>query len=65
MAFLPVQLHSSLSLTQDELAAKLLEKKNVISSIERGDLLPEIKTARGIMGRISFLADFDYLWHWI
>ena len=37
---------AKLSLTQDELAAKLLEKKNVISSIERGDLLPEIKTAR-------------------
>lgn len=37
---------SKLSMTQDELAAKLLEKKNVISSIERGDLLPEIKTAR-------------------
>ena len=35
-----------LSMTQDELAAKLLEKKNVISSIERGDLLPEIKVAR-------------------
>ena len=35
-----------LSLTQDELAAKILEKKNVVASIERGDLLPEIKTAR-------------------
>ncbi|MDS0257264.1 multiprotein bridging factor aMBF1 [Thermoplasmatales archaeon AK] len=35
-----------LSLTQDELAAKVLERKNVIASIERGDLLPEIKTAR-------------------
>lgn len=40
------QARSKLSLTQDELAAKLLEKKNVIASIERGDLLPEIKTAR-------------------
>lgn len=39
---------SKLSMTQDELAAKLLEKKNVIASIERGDLLPEIKTARKI-----------------
>lgn len=39
---------SKLSMTQDELAAKLLEKKNVISSIERGDLLPEIKVARKI-----------------
>ncbi len=35
-----------LSITQDELASKILEKKNVIASIERGDLLPEIKTAR-------------------
>lgn len=42
------QARSKLSLTQDELAAKLLEKKNVIASIERGDLLPEIKTARKI-----------------
>ncbi len=39
---------SKLSMTQDELAAKLLEKKNVIASIERGDLLPEIKVARKI-----------------
>ncbi len=42
------QARSRLSMTQDELAAKLLEKKNVIASIERGDLLPEIKTARKI-----------------
>lgn len=39
---------TKLSMTQDELAAKLLEKKNVIASIERGDLLPEIKVARKI-----------------
>lgn len=37
---------SRLSLTQDELAEKVLERKNVIANIERGDLLPEIKTAR-------------------
>lgn len=37
-----------LSMTQDELAAQLLEKKNVIANIERGSLLPEIKTARKI-----------------
>jgi putative transcription factor len=40
------QARSKLSLTQDELAAKILERKNVLSSIERGDLLPEIRTAR-------------------
>ncbi|MEM0158218.1 MAG: multiprotein bridging factor aMBF1 [Thermoplasmataceae archaeon] len=37
---------AKLALTQDELAAKILERKNVLASIERGDLLPEIKTAR-------------------
>lgn len=35
-----------LSMTQDDLATKAQERKNVIASIERGDLLPEIKTAR-------------------
>lgn len=35
-----------LSMTQDDLASKVLERKNVIASIERGDLLPEIKIAR-------------------
>jgi putative transcription factor len=35
-----------LNMTQDELAAKILERKNVLSSMERGDLLPEIKVAR-------------------
>lgn len=39
---------SKLDMTQDELAAKLLEKKNVIASIERGNLMPPIKTARKI-----------------
>lgn len=37
---------SKMNMTQDELAAKVLERKNVLASIERGDLLPEIKTAR-------------------
>lgn len=37
---------SRMNMTQDELAAKILERKNVLASIERGDLLPEIKTAR-------------------
>lgn len=37
---------SSLSWTQEDLAKKLLERKNVLSNIERGELLPDIKTAR-------------------
>ncbi len=32
--------------TQDELARKIMERKNVLSSIERGALMPDIKTAR-------------------
>lgn len=40
------QARSRLSLTQDDLAKKILERKNVLSNIERGDLLPDIKTAR-------------------
>ena len=35
-----------LSWTQEDLASKLLEKKNVLSKIERGDLQPDIKLAR-------------------
>ena len=35
-----------LAITQDELAMKILERKNVIASIERGVLMPEIKVAR-------------------
>ena len=37
-----------LAITQDELALKLLERKNVIASVERGDLMPEIKVAKKI-----------------
>lgn len=32
--------------TQDDLAKKIMEKKNVLSSIERGALMPDLKTAR-------------------
>ncbi len=35
-----------MSWSQDDLAAKLMEKKNVLSSIERGALRPSIKIAR-------------------
>ncbi len=35
-----------LSWTQEDLAKKILERKNVLSNIERGELLPDIKTAR-------------------
>ncbi|MCL4332093.1 MAG: multiprotein bridging factor aMBF1 [Candidatus Thermoplasmatota archaeon] len=35
-----------MSWSQDDLAAKLMEKKNVLSSIERGALRPDIKVAR-------------------
>ncbi|AAT43796.1 multiprotein bridging factor aMBF1 [Picrophilus oshimae] len=35
-----------LSMTQEDLARKVLERKNVISNIERGDLLPSIETAK-------------------
>lgn len=37
---------SRLSWTQEDLAKKILERKNVLSNIERGELLPDIKTAR-------------------
>ncbi len=37
---------SKLSWTQEDLAKKILERKNVLSNIERGELLPDIKTAR-------------------
>lgn len=37
---------AKLSWTQDDLAKKILERKNVLSNIERGELLPDIKTAR-------------------
>ncbi|MCL4359356.1 MAG: multiprotein bridging factor aMBF1 [Candidatus Thermoplasmatota archaeon] len=35
-----------LSWTQEELAKKLQERKNVVSSIERGELMPDIRIAR-------------------
>lgn len=37
---------SRLSWTQEDLAKKILERKNVLSNIERGELMPDIKTAR-------------------
>lgn len=37
-----------LSWTQEELAAKLLEKKNVIAKLERGEFMPSLKLARKI-----------------
>lgn len=35
-----------LSWTQDDLAKKIMEKKNVLSNIERGAMSPDVKTAR-------------------
>lgn len=35
-----------MSWTQDDLASKMMEKKNVLSSMERGVLRPDVKTAR-------------------
>ncbi len=35
-----------LSMTQEDLAKKILERKNVLSNIERGELMPNIATAR-------------------
>ena len=35
-----------MNMTQDELAKKIFERKNVLSNIERGELLPDIATAR-------------------
>ena len=35
-----------LSMTQEDLAKRILERKNVISNIERGELLPSIETAK-------------------
>lgn len=32
--------------TQEELALKILEKKNVVAKIERGELMPSVKLAR-------------------
>jgi putative transcription factor len=35
-----------LSWTQEDLAKKILERKNVLSNIERGELMPDIKIAK-------------------
>ena len=35
-----------MQMTQDDLAKKIFERKNVLSNIERGELLPDIITAR-------------------
>lgn len=32
--------------TQEDLAKRIMERKNVLSSIERGALMPDVKTAR-------------------
>ncbi|MCL4419839.1 multiprotein bridging factor aMBF1 [Patescibacteria group bacterium] len=37
---------SKLEMTQDDLAAKILERKNVLANIERGSLTPDIRIAR-------------------
>jgi putative transcription factor len=37
---------SEMQMTQDDLAKKIFERKNVLSNIERGELLPDISTAR-------------------
>lgn len=42
------QARSRLSWTQEDLANKLLEKKNVLAKIERGELTPDLKLARKI-----------------
>ncbi len=35
-----------MSMTQDDLAKKIFERKNVLSNIERGELMPNISTAK-------------------
>jgi putative transcription factor len=35
-----------MKMTQDDLAKKIFERKNVLSNIERGELLPDLNTAR-------------------
>ncbi len=37
---------SRMGLTQEQLGERILEKKNVIAAIERGDHVPEIRTLR-------------------
>ncbi len=48
---------SKLEWTQEDLASKLLEKKNVLSKIERGELQPDMKLAK----RIEKLLDVKIL----
>ena len=47
-------------MTQEELALKLMEKKHVIANIERGDLKPDIRTARKIekLLKVTLLEEF-------
>ncbi|GGM73936.1 transcriptional regulator [Thermogymnomonas acidicola] len=40
------QARNRLSMTQEDLAKKILERKNVLASVERGDLMPDLKMAR-------------------
>ena len=37
---------TGLAMTQDDLAKKIFERKNVLSNIERGELMPNISTAK-------------------
>ncbi len=48
------------AMTQEELALKLMEKKHVIANIERGDLKPDIRTARKIekLLKVTLLEEF-------
>ena len=49
-----------MSLTQEELALKMMEKKHVLANIERGDLKPDIRTARKLekLLKITLLEEF-------
>lgn len=40
------QAREKLTWTQEELALKILEKKNTVAKIERGELMPSVKIAR-------------------
>ncbi|MHB8360481.1 MAG: multiprotein bridging factor aMBF1 [Thermoplasmataceae archaeon] len=49
-----------LSITQEDLALKMMEKKHVLANIERGDLKPDIRTARKLekILKITLLEEF-------
>ncbi|MHB1492516.1 MAG: multiprotein bridging factor aMBF1 [Thermoplasmataceae archaeon] len=49
-----------MSLTQEELALKMMEKKHVLANIERGDLKPDMRTARKLekLLKITLLEEF-------